>query len=115
VSAFRPSVTPDEGLLTVTLLAGSAATEMPFEGVIDQTDFGDVVGIEILDLRHQLSGATVPPTPLDGFLRWSYDGEIDAFYIRISDGAAQRQNVTTGTARVDAQGQLTTLELWVGP
>ena len=114
MSAFRPSVAPDDGLLTVTLLAGPVAREASFEGVIDKTDFGDIVGIEILDLRHQLSGATAPPSSMSGLPRWSYDDEIDAFYIRIADGAGQVQSVATDMAQIDAEGRLTRLEFWVG-
>ena len=51
---------------------------------------------------------------MSGLPRWSYDDEIDAFYIRIADGAGQVQSVATDMAQIGAEGRLTRLEFWVG-
>lgn len=88
---------------------------MDFDCVIDQTDLGEIVGIEILDLVRQLAGGRAPSAPLAGFPRWSYDEEIDAFYVHLADGRAQVQKSGSCTAYVDQEGQLNALELRVTP
>jgi uncharacterized protein YuzE len=67
--------------------------------VIDQTDFGEVVGIEILDFRSQLSGGSLENSDDYDGIHTAYDNEIDAFYVRIRDDASQVQ--TTARAEVD--------------
>jgi hypothetical protein len=112
VSDFRPSVTVRGGVWTVSLGAAEGGRQVDFEGIVDQTDFGDVVGIEILDLNRQVE-AVAPHSPRRGYPRWSYDDEIDAFYVHVADGPGQVQRVTSGSALVDAAGTLTTLEVTV--
>jgi hypothetical protein len=51
-----------------------------FTSVVDQNDFGDVTGVEILDFRRQLTGGVVDAPAASGRVRWSYDSEVDAFY-----------------------------------
>ena len=79
--------------------------------VVDYTDFGDVVGIEILDWCHQLSGGQVDAPSVSGQLRWSYDNEIDALYIHTTDGRGQNQKRMTATVTLDANQRVVTLEV----
>jgi hypothetical protein len=51
----------------------------------------------------------------EGSPRWSYDEEIDAFYVRIADGPAQRQRSARGTAQVDRDGRLVSIEIRLRP
>lgn len=113
MSDFRPSVAVRVGVLTVTLAPTSGVTRVDFDCVIDQTDLGDVVGIEVLDLEQQLAGGRAPVPPSDGFPGWSYDKEIDAFYVRVADGRGQVQKAGSGTAYLDQEGQLSVLEVRV--
>lgn len=59
--------------------------------VVDLTDFGEVVGVEVLDVSRQLAGGVVDPPTLQGEIRWSYDDEIDALYVHVADGRGQMQ------------------------
>lgn len=113
--AFQPSVVVSDEVLILKLAAASSAVEVEvqFDCVIDQSDFGDVVGVEILDLRQQLAGGRASASPTDGFPRWSYDDEIDAFYVRVAPGRAQVQQTGAGIAHVDREGLLCVLEVRV--
>lgn len=105
------------GRLVVDFAHGAADRRVGFEGIIDRTDLGDVIGLEILDLREQLNGGAAPPRTSTGLPRWSYDKEIDAFYIRITDleDTASIQVPVVGTAVLDSASQLIRLEVEVGP
>jgi uncharacterized protein YuzE len=113
VSGFKPSAVVSAGVLTLKLATASGAREVGFDCVIDQTDLGDVVGIEILDLRQQLAGGQAPASQPHGFPRWSYDQEIDALYVRVADGRAQVQKAGSGIAYLDPEGYLSVLEVRV--
>lgn len=113
MTGFRPSAVISDGVLTLKLTATLGVREIDFDCVVDQTDLGDVVGIEMLDLRQQLAGGRAPTRPFDGFPRWSYDDEIDAFYARVADGRAQVQKAGSGIAHMDVDGLLCVLEVRV--
>lgn len=83
---------------------------VPFEGVWDLNGRGEIVGVEVLDCRRQLGA---PPPPLDPeakLPRWSYDEEIDAFYARLRDDNAPRQETRKGLALFDCDGAVVALE-----
>jgi hypothetical protein len=111
VSSVIPNASVANGVLTAVLVAGHGALRVEFDGVIDQTALGEVVGLEILDLRSQLGDGEVPPAPRDGLPRWSYDDEIDAFYIRLTDDTAPIQKRVCGTAVLEGSGLLVSLEV----
>jgi uncharacterized protein YuzE len=111
MSDITPDALAKNGNLVIDLGLGAGARRVEFDGVIDLTDFGDVVGVEVLDLRQQLRGGIVSPPVHEGLPRWSYDDEIDAFYIRLLDSTAPRQQPITGTAVLDDSGRLTALEI----
>lgn len=113
MTGFRPSAVVSDGVLTLKLATASGVREVDFDCVIDQTDLGHVVGIEILDLRQQIAGGQAPAPPSDGYPRWSYDAEIDAFYVRVADGRAQVQKAGSGIAYLDGKGQLSVLEVGI--
>jgi hypothetical protein len=115
VSSDAPSASVEGGVLTVILVANDGARRVDFDGVLDQTAFGEVVGVEILDLRSQLGDGEVPPGPTGGLPRWSYDDEIDAFYVRVAEDTAPIQKAVVGTAVLDGAGQLASLEVRVSP
>lgn len=113
VDSRRVSV--ENGLLTVVLVAGEASRRVEFDGVLDQAALGEIVGVEILGLRSQVGGGEVPAAPLGGLPRWSYDDEIDAFYVRLAEETAPIQKPVAGTAILDTSGRLTSLEVPVLP
>lgn len=110
MSASHPRVRVHEGALIVDLVPAPAAHRISFQGVLDRTDLGDAVGIEILDFRQQLGGASLPPSS-DDLPRWSYDEEIDAFYLRLAGAGATVQQSTVGTAILDETNRLISLEI----
>ena len=109
MTGFRPSAVTSGNVLTVSLRTGHADRQVNLDVILDQTDFGDVVGVEILDLRRQLADGKSPPSPVEGYPRWAYDNEIDAFYVHIADGPAPIQKTATSTAFLDDNGVLTSL------
>jgi uncharacterized protein YuzE len=92
-----------DGIMTVRFRESDATKVINITCVVDYTDFGDVVGIEILDWRHQLAGGQIDAPPASGQLRWSYDAEIDALYIHTTDARGQNQRRMTATAKLDAK------------
>jgi len=111
VSAQHPRVRVSDGVLIVDLVPASPARRISFECVVDRTDFGDVVGIEILDFRPQLCGGTSPASPNIDVPRWSYDEEIDAFYITLLNTTAAVERSTIGVAVLDTAKQVISLEI----
>jgi uncharacterized protein YuzE len=104
-------VTADEGVLHVRLLESEPVRSLEVSCVVDATDFGEVVGIEILDVSRQLAGGIVDPVMLQGGIRWSYDDEVDALYVHIADGRGQAQRTTAVGARLDSTGRLVQLDV----
>lgn len=96
-------------------VAGGGAPRAGFDGIVDQNAFGDVVGVEILDLRSHLGSGRVPRGTAAGFPRWSYDEEIDAFYVRLTEETAPVQTRVAGTTVIDGAGVLLSLEVPVPP
>lgn len=112
MSEFNPLVERQDDLLRITLRPHLGVLSlMSLRCVIDLTFLGEVVGVEVLDFGRQLSGGTAPSCLNNGDVRWSYDPEVDAFYVHVSDGPGQVQHADTAIAYLDSDGQLTVLEL----
>jgi len=82
--------------------------------VIDQTDFGDVVAIEILAFRDQLDGGFLE-SPQSVAVRWSYDAEVDAVWVLVMQGRSQVQTSVVATVGLDAAQRVVRLEAPVPP
>ncbi len=108
--SFRPSVQRDGDSILIELLPTRGSRVITFTGVVDLTDFYDVIGIEILDFHRQL-GATSPPSDATGLPRWSYDDEMDAFYLRLADGSSPIQQSIVGNVEVDEDGLVAQLRI----
>jgi hypothetical protein len=109
-----PSAIVNDGTLLMVLGMTHGPRRVDFDGVLDQGDLGDIVGLEILDFRAQLGDAAVPDPSPSTFPRWSYDDEIDAFYVRIADAAAPMQRPIVGTATFDGDNRLASIEVRLG-
>ena len=83
------------------------------ECVVDLDDFGELVGVEVLPFRGQ-SGASVPLCTENGAPRWSYDPEVDGFYLRLGGERAGRQESVAGVVSVSAQGEMVALSVFLG-
>ncbi|HEY5943617.1 MAG TPA: hypothetical protein VIT89_12260 [Solirubrobacterales bacterium] len=100
----------EDGSAQVVFKAIEPSQEVPFECVLDLDDFGVVLGIEVLDFKRQIGVKPPPYDPSKGMPRWSYDEEIDAFYVRFVDRHSPRQEVREGSAFVDPEGSVVSLE-----
>jgi hypothetical protein len=87
-----------------------ATRTVPFEGVWDLNGLGEIVGVEVLDFRRQIGVKPPPPDPVAKLPRWSYDEEIDAFYVRLRNDNAPRQETRKGLALLDREGAVVALE-----
>jgi hypothetical protein len=101
LNAFHPSATVDGDRLRVVLLDSEPVRSIGLDCVVDLTDMGEIVGIEVLDVQRQLGGGVMPPAVL-GELRWSFDDEMDAFYLQVAQGRGQIQKSAKAIARLDS-------------
>jgi hypothetical protein len=100
-----------DGVLVIQLSNAVGLRVVPFEGMISRGAHSDPVGVEILDLKAQLGNAVRLPAQGADALRWSYDEEIDALYVRLSGHGAHAQRRVMGTARLDGWGCLVSLQI----
>lgn len=109
-----PTVTRSDGLLVVVLASLESSTEARVNSVLDVTAFGDVIGVEILDLR-RLTGGFEPAQPSgDAVVRWAYDEEIDAFYLHVSSERASTQRSATCRVHLDVDHHMVALTIDLG-
>ena len=108
---FVPRVATGNGMLSIQFADSDIARSTNVDCVLDLTYLGDVVGVEILDLRRQLSGGRVEALSAGGQIQWSYDDEIDAFYVQILEDRAQVQRSATGKAHLDSGNRVVRLEV----
>jgi uncharacterized protein YuzE len=111
VTTFRPFAKWEEDVLQVRLGESQISHSIEVECVVDLTYVGDLVGIEILDLSRQLSGGTALAQLSDSDVRWSYDSEMDAFYLHVSDGRGQVQRAQSGIAHLNREDQLVGIDV----
>lgn len=106
-----PRVRAEGEILGVDFGSASADRRVEIEVVVDRNAFGDVVGVEILDLQQQLASHVPLPVSSVDLPRWSYDDEIDAFYLRLRSDTATSQDMAIGTATLDQAGEMISLEI----
>jgi hypothetical protein len=111
MSELFPRVEVNDCMMSIYFMAAEAAKSYVVTCVMDYTDFGDLVGIEVLDWRDQLSGGHIDGPSPSGYPRWSYDAEIDALYVRTSDARGQNQQRTTASVDVDASQRVAALQI----
>lgn len=105
-----PSIALRGGTLVIRFQEGEVSRSVQVICVIDQTDFGDVLGIEVLDFRRQISGGFLEGARSASVVRWSYDEEADAFYAHVIDGRSQIQTSIIGTVGLNAAHRVVLLE-----
>jgi hypothetical protein len=115
VSEDFPSAASSDGTLVIRFQDAAVARSVKVACVIDQTDFGDVIGVEILGFRRQLSGGVVEFPRASSGVRWSYDDEADAFYVQLMQGRSHFQTSVAGKAGLDAAQRVVLLEVPVLP
>lgn len=115
MSNYFPSVSLSEEAVAIRFLDSPVSDSIEVACVIDQTDFGDVIGVEILDFRRQLRGGMIEAHPSADRVKWSYDQEMDAFYVHLTDGRSQVQTAVTGGVRLDSAQRVVLLEVPLPP
>jgi hypothetical protein len=111
MNGLFPRVDISDSMMSIYFMAVAAAQSFVVTCVMDYTDFGDLVGIEVLDWRKQLSGGRIDGPSVSEYPRWSYDDEIDALYIRTSDARGQNQQRTTASVDLDASQRVVALQI----
>lgn len=111
MSEFQAFAEFRDGVLHVRTLDAEPARSMELRCVLDLNDFGDVIGVEVLDLARQLDGGAMDPLRRKGAISWSYDDEIDALYIHVAEGRGQVQRSAVGSAHLDSSGRVVALAI----
>jgi uncharacterized protein YuzE len=105
-----PSASLSEETLAVRFSDSLVSRSVEVACVVDQTDFGDVIGVEILDFRRQLTGGMIEGLRSAGQIKWSYDPEMDALYVHLTDGRSQVQVSVIGRISLDSSQRVVLLE-----
>jgi uncharacterized protein YuzE len=92
-----------------------ACRTIPVPFVLDFDGMGQLIGIEILNLKDHAGSACLArlsediriyPEPIS----FSYDDEADAFYLRIRDGRSIDQQPVMGRVELDSAGHIVGFE-----
>jgi hypothetical protein len=108
-----PSVVTTDGIVTIYFSDSEASQSCEVACVVDLTDFGDVLGIEVLEWQRQLSGGKIVAPSASERVRWSYDEEIDALSIHLREGYSQVQRPATCVVSLDGSKRVVCVELSV--
>lgn len=110
MSNHFPSASLSEEALSIRFRESPVVQSVEVACVIDQTDLGDVIGVEILGFRRQLSGGMIDAPRSAGQVRWSYDHEMDALYVYVTEGRSQVQTAVAGRISLDSAQRVVLLE-----
>lgn len=100
----------EAGKIFVRWLSENPSTIRPFECIIDVDPYNTPLGVEILGFTEQLLSKP-PPCDQDTIPRWSYDAEVDAFYLRLGSGRSLNPIKTVGTASIGSSGEVLGFEI----
>jgi hypothetical protein len=114
LDVFRPRYMVHQGMFYVWFSGERSVKRHSFDCLLNVTDKGELVGIEIPDCRQQLEDASFPPARANGAFQWSYDAERDIFSVRLGQPSGGVQKESSGRARVDDQGAILDLQVTLG-
>ena len=101
-----PKVARELGAIEVLLNdSEKSISELPIEFVLDIDKFGEIIGVEIMDLVAD-AGEGCLQFIQNSSATFSYDEEADAFYLRLDEGTSLDQKVVEGKLLVDKEGQI---------
>lgn len=112
-----PNIVREDGTLDVVFSSSDAPlSDVSVRVVLDFDQFGEVIGIEILNLKDQVGKRCldVVEKALEdsaGDLHHSYDDEVDAFYLRMSEGRSIDQKAVDGILVLNERGQMVGLRI----
>jgi hypothetical protein len=108
-----PSVVAADGIVTIYFSDSAVSESLEIKCVVDMTDFADLLGIEVLRWGQQLFGAKIVAPSDSKSVRWTYDEDVDALYIRLRHGRSQIQKSTTCSVSLDESKHVICLQLSV--
>jgi hypothetical protein len=109
-----PSVLKGDNSITIIFRSEEIDKIHNIECVVDFNNFHELIGIEILDLKSQTECMV---DNLDNFdneeerIHTSYDREIDAFYIKISEGMSSEQRIEKVNIMLNEKKEIVQLKL----
>jgi uncharacterized protein YuzE len=86
------------------------------EFVLDINKFGDIIGIEVINLKYKLGKGSLEfltqnQDSVDTKIRCKYDEEADAFYVRLSKEYSQDQIIVDGKFYLDDDRHIIGMEV----
>jgi len=99
--------------------AAEPAKRVSVECVLDSDGLGNIVGVEIINLRlaagqHMFRGCPGNSVSFFNGTRFSYDDEVDAFYLYLCEGRSLDQRVEDCDVLLDEHGTFIGLEITLG-
>ena len=110
-----PAAAVDDGAVSIRFADQLPSQSIEVKCTVDLTDFGDVIGVEVLDWRRQLSDGVLDAQSVRGPVLWSYDEEIDAFYIHVTEGRSQIQRSAVAEVGLDSNRRVVLLKVPIPP
>jgi hypothetical protein len=110
-----PLVRVKENSLRVSFAPNAkGSSPRPLDMVLDFGQWGDVTGIEVINLLFQMGknclGIVAERVPTEGEpLRYAYDEACDCFYLHLRTGRSFDQKTVQGLALLDEDGRITEL------
>ena len=113
MDAPKISATTD-GVEVEICSSGSSAQTLSVEFVLDLNQSGTVIGIEVLNLQLEAGGSFLNRIrerigTMDGSMKYSYDGEVDAFYLQLYDEVSADQVAVDGIIILNEKGEIVSL------
>ena len=102
-----PSINFNESSVTITFFPlGTDGTTRFIDFVLDFDQFGQLIGIEIINLKFYCGEVRLKLIEQSieknaGKLRYTYDVECDAFYLRLNEGTSTNQKAVEGTVNLN--------------
>jgi hypothetical protein len=114
LATYRPRYRIQRGTFYVWFGGQRSAEQTDFDCLLDVTEAGGFVGIEIPDCRRQLEGVTFPSAHASDMAQWSYDAGRDTFHLLLArpDGLVHKRS--SGKARVDDRRSIVDLQVMLG-
>jgi uncharacterized protein YuzE len=111
MSDLFPRFIADGTRVAIEFHESNVVRTVDVHSVVDLDDFGEVVGIEVLDWSRQLEGGRLEGSSPSHSVRWSYDDEIDAIYFRLSGGRGQAQRSVIAVTGIDVEGLVVRMDV----
>ncbi|REJ88035.1 MAG: hypothetical protein DWQ35_20410 [Planctomycetota bacterium] len=112
---FKPEIHYSDDTIAVVFQQDCRKSrKLQVECVLDFNGMGDVIGIEILNLKLQagrdcLRSMDAAVNSLADDLEFSYDDSTDSFYLRLSPDRSLDQAAVLGTLELNVAGEIVAL------